>query len=217
MIRACIFDLDGVIVDTAKYHYLAWRRLANELGFDFTIRQNEELKGVSRMESLAKVLSWGGLEVPEAEKQAMATRKNTWYREYILQMTPDEILPGVLDFLEELRTAGIRTALGSASKNACTILERLDLKPYFEVVIDGTQTTRTKPDPQVFQLAAEQMGVDPAHCVVFEDAYKGIEAANNGGFLSVGVGDPEVLKNARVVIPGFSDFGLQDLYLMLRC
>ena len=161
MIKACIFDLDGVIVDTAKYHFQAWRRLANELGFDFSEADNEQLKGVSRMESLEIILKWGGVTLSEEQKLEWADRKNEWYKVLISNMTPDEILPGVPEFLAQLQSHGIRIALGSASKNALPVIESIGLGPLFEVVIDGTHTTRSKPDPQVFLLAAQRLELQP--------------------------------------------------------
>lgn len=203
MIKACIFDLDGVIVDTAKYHFIAWRRLANELGFDFSEKENEKLKGVSRMESLNLILKWGGVSLSDEEKLEWTDRKNGWYREFILKMEPDEILDGVLPFLDELEEKGIRIALGSSSKNASTIIEQVGLKDRFEVIIDGTKLSRSKPDPQVFQLGAEAMGLQPEACMVFEDAEKGVDAALAGGFWAVGVGQSENLGHAHYVIPNF--------------
>ena len=174
MIKACIFDLDGVLVDTAKYHYRAWRRLANELGFDFTEAQNEQLKGVSRMQSLDLILNWGVIDKTTREKQALAAQKNAWYVEFIARMTPAEVLDGVTAFLDELKSRGIKTALGSASKNAPAILKQTELARHFDAVIDGNKTTKSKPDPQVFLLGAEALGVAPSGAIVFEDAAKGI-------------------------------------------
>lgn len=206
MIRAALFDLDGVIVDTAKYHYLAWRRLAAELGFGFVEADNERLKGVSRMRSLDILLEVGGLDgrFSAAEKEVLATKKNGWYMEYISQMTPEEILPGVLSFLAEVRGDGVRTALGSASRNTGIILSRLGIGELFDAVVDGTMVTRTKPDPEVFLKCAALLDVRATECVVFEDAAAGIEAAIAAGMHSVGVGSPEILKEANTVIPGFS-------------
>jgi len=211
MIKACIFDLDGVIVDTAKYHFIAWRRLANTLGFDFTEEENEKLKGVSRMESLELILQWGGVEKAEAEKEELAELKNGWYLEYILKMEPDEILEGVIPFLNHLEGQGIRLAVGSSSKNAMAILEQVGLANRFEAIIDGTKTSRTKPDPQVFSLAAEAMGLQPRECIVFEDAEKGIDAALAGGFFAVGVGSEANLGHAHFVLPNFIGFTLQGI------
>lgn len=202
-ISTCIFDLDGVIVDTAKYHYLAWKRLAHELGFKFLEEHNERLKGVSRMTSLDIMLEVGGLTFSQSEKEVMAARKNEWYLEYIYKMTPEEILPGVVDFLVMLRSKGIKISLGSASKNAMLILERVQLQHYFDAVIDGNKALKAKPDPQVFLLAAEELGQNPTSCVVFEDAAAGIEAAKAAGMKCIGIGSPNVLGKADKVVPGF--------------
>ncbi len=192
-IKACIFDLDGVIVDTAVYHYKAWRRLANELGFDISEEQNENLKGVSRMRSLELILQWGGITKTKAEQVVLATKKNGWYIEMISHMTPAEILPGAKEFLETCRAAGLKTALGSASKNSTTILDKINLAYLFDAVIDGNHVSKPKPDPEVFLKGAEALHIAPADCVVFEDAIAGIEAAINGGMKSVGIGSPKVL------------------------
>ncbi len=210
-IKACIFDLDGVIVDTAKYHYLAWNRLAKDLGFEFLPEHNERLKGVSRVRSLEILLEVGGLTFSDAEKEQMATLKNEWYLEFIHKMTPDEILPGVLTFLSELRNAGIKIALGSASKNAPLILQQVKITQFFDAVIDGNKVSKAKPDPEVFLNAAKELGVDPSLCVVFEDAEAGVEAALNGNMRCIGVGSPEVLNRANLVIPGFENFSLVSL------
>lgn len=205
MIRTCIFDLDGVIVDTARYHYLAWRRLADGLGFVFTEEHNEALKGVSRMASLDILLGVGGMRerFTPARKEEMAALKNGWYVDYITRMTPDEILPGVREFLEKLRGRGIKTALGSASKNAGIILERMGIEGYFDAVVDGTMVSAAKPDPQVFLLGARLTETEPRHCVVFEDAEAGIEAAGRAGMFSVGVGSSLVLAAANMRIGSF--------------
>ena len=203
MVKACIFDLDGVIVDTAKYHYLAWKELARGLSFDFTEKDNERLKGVSRMRSLEILLEIGKKDIDEETKLKYTDSKNKRYLEYILKMTPDEILPGVIDFLNELKIKNIKIALGSASKNAMTILNQVKLTDYFEVVIDGTKVNKAKPDPEVFLKGAEALGITQKECIVFEDAEAGVEAALNGGFKCVGIGSPEVLGKADYVMPGF--------------
>ncbi|MCA1292422.1 beta-phosphoglucomutase [Paenibacillus sp. alder61] len=200
-IKACLFDLDGVLVDTARYHYEAWKRLAADLGFEFTQTDNERLKGVSRMASLDILLSVGQLHKSEAEKQELAARKNRWYVEAISKMGPEEILPGALSFLKDCRESGLKVALGSASKNAMTILNNTGLTPYFDVIIDGTKTSSAKPDPEVFLLGASGLEVEPEHCVVFEDAEAGIEAARRAGMRSVGIGSPATLGEADLVIP----------------
>lgn len=212
-IKACLFDLDGVIVDTAKYHYLAWKRLAKELGFDFTQEQNESLKGVSRMQSLEILLRVGGLTLEETEKINLAQKKNNWYCEYISKMTPDEILPGTVKLLGDLRNKGIKVALGSASKNSMRILKNVGLVNHFDVIIDGNKTTNAKPNPEVFLLGARELGVAPEECVVFEDAKAGIEAAINAGMFSVGIGDPLVLYKANIVVSSLAEMTLEKLNL----
>lgn len=210
-IKACIFDLDGVIVDTAKYHFLAWKRLAAELGFDFSEAHNERLKGVSRMRSLEILLEVGGVHLSDEEKEKAATKKNKWYVEYIKQLKPEEILPGVSSFLAELRELGLKIALGSASKNAPLILERLDLNQFFDVVIDGSKVTHAKPNPEVFLKGAEALGLKPEECIVFEDAQAGIEAAKNGNMRCIGIGTPENLRGADYLMPGFKDITFSEL------
>jgi beta-phosphoglucomutase len=210
-LRGCIFDLDGVIVDTAKYHFMAWRRLAKELGFEFTIEENEALKGVSRMTSLEILLRTGGVTVGEKEKEVLAARKNAWYVEFISGMTPDEILPGSVRLLKSLRKAGILTAIGSASRNAGTILDRIGLREMFDVIVDGNKIQKAKPDPEVFLKGAEEMKLSPSCCIVFEDARAGIEAAIAGGMKSVGVGNPELLGRADLVIPDLKKITLREL------
>lgn len=210
-IKACLFDLDGVIVDTAKYHYLAWKDLANKLGFEFTEEHNERLKGVSRMDSLEILLEIGDVTLTNDKKLAYATDKNELYRSYILKMEEDEILPGVKDFLEELQHKGIKIALGSASKNAGTILDRLHLQSYFDAVVDGTKVSKAKPDPEVFLLGAQLLGLKPHECIVFEDAEAGIEAAINAQMKCIGIGSETNLGRANLVIPGFNNITLMDL------
>ncbi|MFA9390790.1 MAG: beta-phosphoglucomutase [Prolixibacteraceae bacterium] len=210
-LKACLFDLDGVIVDTAKYHYIAWKELAAQLGFEFTEENNERLKGVSRMTSLEILLEIGGVSLSNEQKAELADQKNQRYVSYIEKMTPDEILPGVLEFLTDLKKAGIKTAIGSASKNAPLILERLKLGPYFDAIIDGNKVSKAKPDPEVFLKGAEALGIDPSECIVFEDAAAGVEAALNGGMKCVGIGLAENLKNAHIVVPGFKNFGMANL------
>ena len=210
-IKACIFDLDGVIVDTAVYHYKAWRRLANQLGFDFTEIQNEELKGISRIESLKIILNWGGMSKTEKELQELATLKNTWYVEMITKMTPKEILPGAEQFLRLVRENNYLIALGSASKNSETILNQIGLMQYFDVLVDGNKVTKSKPDPEVFLAGARELNVEPEECVVFEDAIAGIQAAKAGHMSAIGIGNPEVLKQADFVVAGLFEMTLEKL------
>lgn len=214
-IKACIFDLDGVIVDTAKYHYIAWKNIARELGFEFTEAHNERLKGVSRMRSLEILLEVGGISLDQDTKEALARRKNDEYLEYIMKMTPDEILPGAREFLLEARHSGLRTALGSASRNSMTILNRLGISDLFDAIIDGNKVPRAKPDPEIFLKGAGELGILPAQCVVFEDAEAGVEAALAAGMLCIGIGSPEILGEAHMVIPGFRDFNIGKMRELL--
>ena len=210
-IEACIFDLDGVICDTAKYHFYAWRRLADELGFEFTKEDNERLKGVSRMDSLEILLSIGNKTFSSSEKMELAYKKNNWYKEYIEKMKEDEILPGVIPFLEELKKNKIKIALGSVSKNAGIIIDRLNIRKYFDSIIDGNKVKNAKPDPEVFLKASYELEAAPEKCVVFEDAKAGIEAAINADMKSVGIGSPEILNKANLVIPGFTNISIEIL------
>ena len=194
--KAFIFDLDGVIVDTAKYHFLAWKELANSLGFDFTEQQNELLKGVSRVKSLEILLDLGHIELSQAEKDKYLHEKNEQYLSYIAKMDTREILPGIPELLAFLKTEKIPFALGSASKNARLILENLKLLDDFDTIVDGNDVSTAKPDPEVFLIAAERLGIEPKDCIVIEDAFAGVQAANSAGMTSVAIGDPEVLKGA---------------------
>ena len=214
--QACIFDLDGVIVDTAVYHYEAWKRLANRLGFDFTHLQNEQLKGISRMDSLELVLGWGNTAKTSLEKQHLATLKNIWYVEMIDKMTPAEVLPGIIEFLKLIKSSGIKIALGSASKNSKLILERTQIAGYFDAIVDGNSVSRSKPDPQVFNLGAELLDTDADKCIVFEDAVAGIEAGHRAGMKVIGIGSPEILTNADKVVANLKDFTLNDLAMMFN-
>jgi beta-phosphoglucomutase len=209
--KACIFDLDGVIVDTAVYHYKAWRRLANDLGFDFTEEQNEELKGISRIESLKIILNWGSVEKTADEMESLATKKNEWYVQMISKMTPNEILPGAKQFLELVKRNNYLTALGSASKNSVTILNQIGLIDLFDVLVDGNKVSKSKPDPEVFLVGARELKVEPFECVVFEDAIAGVEAAKAGGMKVVGIGKPEILKGADLVVAGLQEMTLEKL------
>ncbi len=202
--QGVIFDLDGVIVDTAKFHFMAWQKIAEELGFKFMVEDNERLKGVSRMRSLEILLEIGGLTRSEDEKNAIAKKKNELYLEMLVDLSPEDTLVGVKDFILFLRRSGIKTALGSASKNAAYILRKLDILRLFDEIVDGTMTSEGKPNPEVFLLGAKLLNLDPKACVVFEDAPAGIEAANRCGMYSVGIGDVNSLKEAQTVIADFS-------------
>ena len=208
---ACIFDLDGVLVDTAKYHFKAWKRLTDMLGIDFTENDNERLKGVSRMASLEIILEIGNMQLDESKKLEYATLKNNWYMEYISKMTPSEILPGCIRFITELKKEKILIAIGSASKNTPMILERVGIQGMFDAVADGNNITKAKPDPEVFLKAAEMIGIRPEECVVFEDAVAGVQAALNAGMMCIGIGSPEVLTKAHFVVPGLYEMNVGKL------
>ena len=203
-----IFDLDGVLVDTAKYHYLAWKQLAAQLGFEFTLEQNEALKGVSRMRSLEILLADGGLtgKFTDAEMEKLAAEKNEIYVRYIRELKQEELFPGVVETFRAMKAADVKIALGSASKNASMILDRLQITPYFDAIIDGTKVTKAKPDPEVFLLAAQELGIAPCDCVVFEDSQAGIEAAKSADMLAVGVGTQAQLPKADLLVSNVSDF-----------
>jgi beta-phosphoglucomutase len=191
-----IFDLDGVIVDTAKYHFLAWKNLADDLGFEFTETHNELLKGVSRVRSLEILLEIGNIELSETKKQEILISKNQYYLGYINKMGSDEILPGAETLLDNLDNLGIKYVLGSASKNATLILNQVGLLNRFEGIVDGNSVSKAKPDPEVFLIGAQKLNLSPENCVVFEDAIAGIEAANKANMISVGIGDKDTLNKA---------------------
>ncbi|PQJ73693.1 beta-phosphoglucomutase [Polaribacter butkevichii] len=203
MKKGFIFDLDGVIVDTAKYHYLAWKKLANHLGFEFTKEQNELFKGVSRKRCLEILLEIGNRKATQEEFDTWMVEKNVDYLEYIENMDASEILPDVPKVLAFLKEKNVPIALGSASKNAQPILEKVGLLHYFDTIVDGNNVTKAKPDPEVFLLAAKQLGVNATDCVVFEDAVAGIEAANAAKMISIGIGDQQILSEAQF---NFNDF-----------
>jgi beta-phosphoglucomutase len=212
--RGCIFDLDGVVVDTAKYHFIAWKRLTDDLGIRFTLEDNERLKGVSRMTSLEIILEIGGKMFSMPEKQELAALKNKWYVEYISGMTPEDILPGTLEFIDELKSRNIKVAVGSASRNTPLILDRVGIKNVFDAVADGNIVHRAKPDPEVFIKAAEMIGVETRRCVVLEDASAGVEAALNAGMICIGIGEKDVLKDAHMVIKGLYEMDLNKLIVL---
>lgn len=210
-LKACIFDLDGVIVDTARYHFLAWKRLAGQLNIEFSEKDNERLKGVSRMDSLEIILELGHLYPDKRKKEEYAALKNKWYVEYISSMTPEEILPGSIEFINIIRNAGISTAIGSASKNTPLILSRTGIEKLFDAVADGNVVKKAKPDPEVFLAAAGMLNVKPDQCVVFEDAIAGVQAALNAGMLCVGIGSREILSKAHFVVAGLHEMSMEKL------
>jgi beta-phosphoglucomutase len=211
LIKACIFDLDGVIVDTAHYHFLAWKRLADELGVTFTLEDNERLKGVSRMASLDIILEIGGLTLSDHTKLQMANQKNTWFVDYVERMMPEEIFPGVKQLIIDLKSKGIKVAVASSSKNAKTVIHLLHIQNEFDTVVDGTMVVHSKPDPEIFLLAAHKLGIDPKRCVVFEDAEAGVQAALAAGMKCVGVGSAEQLGAAHRIISKTGDFKVAEL------
>ncbi|MBL1223938.1 beta-phosphoglucomutase [Enterococcus sp. BWR-S5] len=200
--KGAIFDLDGVLVDTAKYHYLAWKKLADQLGIDFTEADNEQLKGVSRVRSLEILLGLGGIEKDELEQSRLRELKNNWYLAFIKDMTEKELLAGAKEYLLQLREEGVKISLGSASKNAVSILKSLNIYELFDEIIDGTKVVNAKPDPEVFLKAAEGLGLKSNECVVFEDAQAGVQAGKSAGMYVVGIGTKENLPEADEVVAG---------------
>lgn len=214
--KGIIFDLDGVIVDTAKFHFIAWRKLANDLGFDITEEQNEQLKGVSRIHSLQKILKWGEIELSEEEFQKQTNQKNENYLSYVEKMDESEILPGVRKVIDFLSERNIPFALGSASKNAPLILEKIGLHEKFDAIVDGNDVSKAKPSPEVFLVAAEKLGLAPEDCIVFEDSVAGIQAANNAKMISIGIGENEVLHEADYVFPDFTEITTEFIEELLN-
>ena len=209
MVKGFIFDLDGVLTDTAEYHYRGWKRLADELGIPFTREDNEALRGIPRLASLRLILK--GREYPEDEIQEMMERKNRYYLEFIKDIAPRDVLPGARELLEEIRAAGLRSALGSASKNAREVVERLGIAELLDAISDGNSVEFQKPAPDLFLHAAAQLGLSPSECIVVEDAAAGIEAAQAGGFRSVGLGPRERVGEADVVFPSLATIRLTDI------
>ncbi len=205
--KAFIFDLDGVIVDTAKYHYLAWKKIASELGIDFTHEHNELLKGVSRVRSLDIILGLGNVEASQEQKDQWLVQKNEEYLTYLVDMDQSEILPGVMKVLAFLKANNQPIALGSASKNARPILEKTGILSYFDVIVDGNDVSNAKPDPEVFLQAAQKLGMTNENSIVFEDSVAGIQAANIAAMTSIGIGEATILNEAKY---NFKDFTYID-------
>ncbi|MDA0728397.1 MAG: beta-phosphoglucomutase [Bacteroidetes bacterium] len=208
---ACLFDMDGVIVDSAVHHFEAWKRLADALSIPFTEKDNEALKGVSRVDSLEYILGLGHLVLDEATKVKLMDQKNAHYLRLIEGMRAKDILPGAKEFIEECKEAGVAVILGSSSRNAQMVLDNVGLAPLFDAVVDGNHITLSKPDPEVFVKGAQAMNVDPAQCVVFEDAASGVRAGKAGGFAVVGLGDEAVLGEADWVLPTMQGLTLERL------
>ena len=209
--RGYIFDLDGVIVDTAKYHFLAWKKLANSIGIDFSQEQNEQLKGVSRVQSLEKILAWGNKTISAAHFTRLMTSKNDDYLLHVHEMSESEILPDVIKTLNFLGDESQPVALGSASKNARLILNKVNLIDKFEAIVDGTNVSKAKPDPEVFLIAAKQLGMPPEDCIVFEDSVAGVQAANSAYMISVGIGDAKILHEADYIFRDFTEISTDFL------
>lgn len=205
--KAFIFDLDGVIVDTAKYHYLAWKKIASELGIEFTHEHNELLKGVSRVRSLDIILGLGEVDASLAQKDQWLIQKNEDYLSYLVDMDQSEILPGVMTVLEFLKANNQPIALGSASKNARPILEKTGILSYFDAIVDGNDVSNAKPDPEVFLQAAQKLGISNDNSIVFEDSVAGIQAANIAFMTSIGIGEANILNEAKF---NFQDFTYID-------
>ncbi|MCC6411854.1 MAG: beta-phosphoglucomutase family hydrolase [Saprospiraceae bacterium] len=210
--KGCIFDLDGVVVETTRYHCQSWSAVASQLGFELSGQRCLELRSLSRMACLEKILEWGGLYMTEAEKLHWCDVKNNWYVDLIAGMRPDEVLPGVLFFLHQLRQEGVKIALTSSSRNAKRVLENTRLDTFFDVVIDGNFTRKGKPDPECFLNAASMLDLKPGDCWVFEDSRLGIFAALQGGFTVIGVGDKDDLSEAHLIISGFKNLTINDIY-----
>lgn len=201
--KAFIFDLDGVVVDTAKFHFVAWQRLAVSLDINFTEQENEQLKGVSRVRSLEKILKWGNKEIDQKTFEEKLVQKNDEYLEMVETLTQEDILPGVHDFLVRLRESEQPIALGSASKNARPILKKLGIYDLFDAIVDGTDVSKAKPDPEVFLNACQLLNMPAKNAIVFEDSIAGVQAANNAGMISVGLGNQKNLSEADEVFESF--------------
>lgn len=213
-IKAFIFDLDGVLVDTAEFHYRGWKRLADEEGIPFDRKANEALRGIPRRESLLLILQ--DRSFPEVKIQEMMERKNQYYVEFIQEITPSDMLPGALELLQDIRHSGLKSAIGSASKNTCQVVEKLGIEPLIDAISDGYSVENPKPAPDLFLHAAGQLGLPPAQCVVVEDATAGIQAAIAGGFWSIGLGPMERVGAADLVFPSLEGVHLQQILTALE-
>jgi len=216
MIKAVIFDLDGVVVDTAKFHFVAWNDIAKQFGFEISSHQNEQLKGVSRIKSLDLILEWGHIKLSHEQKTLLLNQKNEAYLAAINLLNKTDILPGILEILTYLKSKNIPVALGSASKNALPILQKLGISTLFNVIVDGNIVQKAKPDPEVFMQAANKLHVLPEHCLVIEDAKAGIDAANNAKMTSIGIGNKEILINASYVLEDTSKLSKKFIDELLK-
>ena len=214
-ISGCLFDMDGVIVDTAKHHYVAWKSLADELSIPFSEVENESLKGLSRLDSLECILRSGNLEVSSNTKIELMEKKNQLYLQIIGSMGPDDILPGVKELMLELRNEGVGICLGSSSKNASSILKSIGIFDLFDGIVDGNNLTLSKPDPEVFIKGSKILGLTPSSCIVFEDAESGIEAALSGGFFALGIGKEGSLKRAHANVQDLAHLTFEKLQALV--
>ncbi|PLR96544.1 beta-phosphoglucomutase [Bacillus sp. T33-2] len=212
-LEAVIFDLDGVITDTAEYHYLAWKTLAEQLDITFTREFNEELKGVSRMDSLEKILAVGGKQADytDEQKASLAHKKNEHYLTLIQDITPADLLPGIKEFIADIKNRGLKLGLASASKNAFTVMDSLGIKDKFDVIVDANTIKNGKPHPQVFLRAAELLAVQPAACIGVEDAAAGVEAIKAAGMYAVAIGPVETFDKADLVYGSTSELSLDQV------
>lgn len=209
-IKALIFDLDGVLVTTEHNHFVAWKNTAEVLGISFNEEDNEQLKGISRVDSLKKILNMGSKIISEDYFNELLTKKNEFYLNSIQNLNQTNLLPGVLDLLKKAKDFGLKCAVGSSSKNARFILSKLEIDTYFTAIIDGNDVVFPKPHPEVFLKGAEQMGIDPSQCIVFEDAQSGIQAAKDGGFVAIGVGNPSLKAHVDYYLPNLIEFSLEE-------
>ena len=208
---AVIFDLDGVIVSTDEFHYQGWQRLADEEGIYFDRKTNERLRGVSRLESLEIILEKADRNYSREEKAEMAERKNNYYRDLLHTLTPDDVFPGVMEMLKELKEKGIKIAIGSSSKNTPSILQKIGMESYFDAVSDGNQIKRSKPDPEVFLLAASKLQIPPGQCLVVEDADAGVEAAINAGMKCLAVGSASANPKAHLRANNLNEITVEQI------
>ncbi len=203
LIKAVMFDLDGVIVDTSNYHYLSWKKLCLELDYNLNESGNDFLKGLSREDSLIKIIDLANISLPEEKFKEYLIKKNSYYLDFINNISPKNILPGVLSFLRYLKKKSIKISLCSSSKNAKFVLEKLDMISLFDIIVDGNDIKMGKPDPEIFLIASKKLVTEPKNCLVFEDAQSGIDAANKAGMTVVGIGNKNKLKNLKYCFPGF--------------
>jgi beta-phosphoglucomutase len=212
MIKAVLFDLDGVLVSTDQYHYQSWKKLSDEEGFDFFDQEfNHKFRGVARMECVEIITKASGKNYSPEQKQELADRKNRYFVESLLSVTQEVLLPGALSALHELRSRGIKTAVASNSRNAVTIIKQVKIEHLLDAIVDGHQIQNSKPDPEVFLLAAKNVGVSPNYCLVVEDAVAGIESAKRAGMKILGIGMKERLPNANIVVPNLSAISVDEL------